>query len=116
MLAGSNSCRQAAMALFEWHTNLRSDNLQSELRNGIESLGLVVDESATSHAQLFACDPHDQGIHYAERVSVIAAWTNQRSGEVKIEVRSQEPLLRKQTRCQTLAAALQQLFPDLRTA
>ena len=104
------------MALFEWHTRLRSDNLERELRQGIESLGLVVDESTTSHAQLFACDPHDHRIHYAHRVSVIAAWTNQRSGEVKIEVRSQEPMLKKETRCQTLATALQRLFPDLRTA
>lgn len=104
------------MALFEWHTTLQAQDLCSQLRAGITSLGLVIDPLTSNHVQLFASDPVDTPMRHASRVTVLAAWTNQAQGEVKIEVRSQEPMLRKGTRCETTALALQRLFPAQRIA
>jgi len=39
-------------------------------------------------------------------VTVLATWSEKSNHEIQIEVRSDEPLLRSGTRCETLAAAL----------
>lgn len=104
------------MALFEWLTTLQSLEQGSALAEGIASLGLEVDATASSAAQLFACDPVQAPLRHTARVTVLAAWTNQSTGEAKIEVRTAEPMLRSGTRCEITAKALKQLFPARQAA
>lgn len=99
------------MALFAWLTTVQSLDEGSALADGIASLGLKIDPAASSSAQLFASDPVDAPLRLSMRVTVLASWSNQSSGEVKIEVRSAEPMLRYGTRCEMTANALRQMFP-----
>ena len=83
------------------------------IQPALESMGLVVDHEASSHLQLYATDRCNSPLAHSAHVSVISSWSDQSSGEVLIEVRSNEPLLRPQSRCQALALELRSKLQPL---
>lgn len=107
------------MAFFKWLSTIDGDCVTSALQPLIADLGLVLDAELCHQAQLYALEPIQQGIHHQERVTVLATWSDRHCGEVQIEVRSGEPLLRPTTRCEQIASGLRQRMdcrakPDLR--
>ena len=97
-----------AMALFSWITSLESDVLADALAEPLRQLGLIIDPTVSSAAQVLAVDRPDCGLPMAQRVTVLASWNCSRSRECQLEVRSSEPQLRQGTRCQQIAEQLQQ--------
>lgn len=96
------------MALFKWFSQIEGSCISSALQASVEELGLAIDPSLCHRGQLFASDPINALTRHHTRVTVLATWSDKSSHEVQIEVRSDEPLLRSGTRCETLATALKQ--------
>jgi hypothetical protein len=73
----------------------------------IEALGFEVDQHISSQYQLYALDPATSKVEIDSRVSILITRCNKDSRDITIEVRSSEPMLRKNTRCELKAKALQ---------
>ena len=95
------------MAVFKWLTRISGENLIEAVQQDLESIGLVINHEVSSCCQLYAVDPATGRLQPGQRVQVIATWSDRPSGEILIEVRSDEPMLRPQSRCERLAKQLQ---------
>ncbi len=84
------------------------------LAASVESLGLALDPDCSNHAQIYLRDQHGAAPSMASRVTVLVSLVDQRNNHVQWEVRSSEPMLTRGTRCESVAAAIQQLYPPLR--
>jgi len=101
------------MALFHWLLRLPPDtDLASYVAPAIQEAGLVLDSELSNQVQVVAQDPVDAGLHHDCRVLLMINWTNRANGELVVEVRSAEPMLKRETRCAQIAAALQALLPS----
>ena len=96
------------MALVSWITRVDGDGLLDALADSLQQLGLVVDGSVSTPSQVLAADAPNCGLPMDQRVTVLASWNCSRSRECQLEVRSSEPQLRRDTRCQQIARQLQQ--------
>ena len=107
----------ASMALFHWLLQIPpGEDLASTIEPAIQQAGLVLDAEHSTTAQIVAHDPIDAGVHHASRVLLMISWTNRPKGELVVEVRSAEPMLKRQTRCEQVSAALQRLLPAQSTS
>lgn len=97
------------MALFSWIAHVESDGLLDALSAPLQQLGLVVDGSVSTASQVLAADHPNCGLPMAKRVTVLASWNCTHSRACQLEVRSSEPQLRRNTRCQQIAERLQQV-------
>lgn len=102
------------MALFKWVAKVEGDDLLASMARRVETLGLEIDKEISTSAQLYASDPTQSKVRHESRVNVLATWSNKAIGEVQLEVRSAEPMLRKGTRCEETAEALQKINPPYR--
>lgn len=100
------------MALYRWiSTKVSSWELESSLETVLKNTGLAVDSEISNEYQLLAKDAEDSSIPYSQRVNVIVSWNDRLRGEIQIEVRSSEPLLRKGTRCELIANTIREAMP-----
>lgn len=104
------------MALFKWLAVTRERCLLQLLQDEIAGVGLVVDSSVSNSQQVYAIDALLSEISHHSRVKLIASWTDQKAGELQIEMISDEPRLVQGTRCEQMATALQRVFPPRHSA
>ena len=105
------------MALFHWLLEVPPDtDLTSYVSPAIAQAGLVLDADLSNQVQIVAQDPLDAGLPHTSRVLLMMNWTNRAKGELVVEVRSAEPMLKRETRCEQISTALQQLLPSVRAA
>ena len=95
------------MALFKWLSTIAPNSNLNAFHPVIEALGFEVEQSISSQYQLYASDPPRATVEQSSRVSVLISRCNKDTFDVTIEVRSSEPMLRKGTRCELKAKALQ---------
>lgn len=101
------------MALFHWLLQVPpGTDLAAYVEPAIRQAGLVLDAELSSQVQIVAQDPIDAGFHHGSRVLLMMNWTNRRTGELVVEVRSSEPMLKHQTRCEQISTVLQRLLPS----
>jgi hypothetical protein len=100
------------VALFKWLHPISSDTELKSFNSVIEALGLDIDQSISSEYQLFAKDTAISKVEWKSMVSILITRCNKENCDVFIEVRSNEPTLKKDTRCELkakeLKAALEQ--------
>jgi hypothetical protein len=100
------------VAVYSWIADLPEPSLQDSLVRHLITLGLQIQPEFCSAYQLYAEDPSDAHLPLSARVKVLASRTSACSGEWHVEVRSAEPMVRRQTRCQQVAQQLQALIPS----
>ena len=84
-----------------------SDDLSGVLCDLIRGLGLKVEEPTNAHHCLYAADPPNCGHRLAHQVALVCDWSNvSNTGELELEIRSDESMALGVTRAETL---LQQL-------
>ena len=94
------------LAVFKWLTRISGDDLVDAVQQDLERIGLVVQQEASSCYQLYAVDASTGPLQLDQRVQVIATWSDRSSGEILVEVRSNESMLRPQSRCELVAKQL----------
>jgi hypothetical protein len=95
------------LALFKWLVPIAPSTDLKSFDPLVVALGLEIDQSISSQYQRYASDPSTQKVEYSQRVSILITRCNKDSSDVTIEVRSSEPMLRKNTRCELKAKELQ---------
>ncbi len=94
------------VALVKWLHPISSDTELKSFNSAIEALGFDIDQSISSEYQLFAKDPAISKVEWKSMVSILITRCNKESCDVFIEVRSGEPTLKKDTRCELKAKEL----------
>ncbi len=98
------------MAFFQYLTEVEGDCLFSSFTQGLENAGLHVSTDFSSPAQIFAeCKSIDA--NYKSKVNVLISWSNKSKKECSVEVRSDEPYLKRDTRCEQVHSQLRKLIP-----
>ncbi len=98
------------MAYFQYLSEIESDCLFSSFQKTLEEIGLRVSDEFSSHAQIFA-EESISNVNYQAKVKVIISWSNKTLRQCSIEVRSDEPYLKRDTCCERLANQLRTIIP-----
>jgi len=98
------------VALFKWLLPISPNTDLQSLGAVVESLGFEIDQSISSQYQLYASDPVTSKFKYSSRIGILITRCNEDSRDVTIEVRSSEPMLSNNTRCELKAKELRQLI------
>ena len=98
------------MAYFKYQSEIDTDCLISSFRNTLEQIGLNISNEFSSHAQVFA-EENIYNINYKSKVNVLISWSNKSKKECSVEVRSDEPYLKRDTRCEQVHSELRKLIP-----
>ena len=101
------------MAVFEWITEIKGVDICLALKGPLTSAGFQIDEVGKTDMQLSALCCPEVVSGYWSGVRVIAIWSDQRNMQVKIEVRSDEPTLRRGTHCEQRAKMLMKTLPPI---
>ena len=96
------------MAFFQYISEVQSDCLFSNFTKVLDNAGLHI--SFNSPAQIFAeCKNVD--VNYKSKVKVLISWSDKSKRECSVEVRSDEPHLRRDTRCEEFHSYLRTVIP-----
>lgn len=101
------------MALFQWITTGDRLSLLTKMQATAAELGMEVDLQVSTSANIYARDTDNSDIYFSSRVTVIATPVNGSSTEYFIEVRSSEPMLKRGTRCESIAKYLKKAVPPI---
>ena len=98
------------MAFFQYLSEVKGDCLFSSFTQGLESAGLHISEDFSSHAQIFA-ECKNVEANYKSKVNVLISWSDKSKRECSVEIRSDEPYLRRDTRCERVHIQLRKFIP-----
>ena len=98
------------MSYFQYHSQIETDCLISSFKSLLEEAGLLVSEEFSTTSQLFA-ETFDGKTLSNSKVKILISWADKSSRVCLIEVRSDEPHLRKDTFCERVANQLRDLIP-----
>ncbi len=113
-IAFGEICSIQGMAYFQYLSQIDSDCLLSSFQHLLEEAGLSISEEFSSHAQIFAEDNNEKSYH--SKVKVLISWSDKNLRQCSIEVRSDEPLLKRGTSCERLTSQLRNLIPPHETS
>ncbi len=98
------------MAYFQYESETEGDCLLSAFKSLLENVGLIVSDEFSTDFQVFAESRLDQ-IAYKARVKVFISWVDKSVRTFSVEVRSDEPFLKRDTSCQRVVNQLRDLIP-----
>ena len=98
------------MAYFQYQGETERDCLLTSYKGLLEKVGLIVSEEFSSEFQVFAESRPDQ-IDYKTKVKVFISWVDKSVRTFSVEVRSDEPFLKRDTFCEKVANQLRRLIP-----
>lgn len=105
------------MASFQWIERLAAPSMVDWFEPIAQSLGLEVVNSVSSDSQLYAVTPLAAlSQKKSPMVTVLISWSDRTTQQVLIEVRSDEPMLRTNTRCEQLAQALKRVVQGVKAS
>ena len=93
------------MAYFQYISEITNDCLISSFQHLLEEVGLTISQEFSTHAQIFAEDSYVQP-DYKSKVNVLISWTDKSKKECSVEVRSDEPFLKREISCEKVFAQL----------
>lgn len=99
------------MALVKWLSKVSEPDLTAVIEAALTECELEIDRSVSSSSQVYAADPSSRPLREGPRVSVLISWTDQRNHEAQVEVRSDEPMLSRGTRCEAIASHIRSRLP-----
>ncbi|KGG14858.1 MULTISPECIES: hypothetical protein [unclassified Prochlorococcus] len=98
------------MAFFQYLSEVDGDCLFSSFTQALANVGLDVSNEFSTPAQIFAeCKSVDDD--YKSKVNVLISWSDKSKRECSIEVRSDEPFLRRDTCCEKVHGQLREVIP-----
>ena len=98
------------MAFFQYLSEVEGDCLFSSFTSVLQNAGLDISKDFSSPAQIFAeCKSTDAD--YKSKVNVLISWSDKSKRECCVEVRSDEPYLKRDTHCEKIHSQLQDLIP-----
>jgi len=97
---------------FEWWIAVADQlDIRVALEEALSIAGFNIDEGGTTSQQLSALkDPSLVG-GYWSNVRLVAMWEDRSHKRIRIELRSDEPMLRPKTHCEESARKLRELLP-----
>ena len=98
------------MAYFQYQSETERDCLLTSYKGLLEKVGLIVSEEFSSEFQVFAESRPDR-IDHKTRVKVFISWIDKSVRIFSVEVRSDEPFLKRDTSCEKVASQLRALIP-----
>ena len=98
------------MAYFQYQSETEMDCLLTAFKSLLENAGLVVSDEFSTDFQVFAESQPDQ-INYKTRVKVFISWVDRSIRTFSVEVRSDEPFLKRDTSCERVVNQLRGLIP-----
>ena len=98
------------MAYFQYQSETERDSLLTAFRSSLENVGLIVSDEFSSDFQVFAESRPGQ-IDYKTRVKVFISWVDKSVRIFSVEVRSDEPFLKRDTSCERVVNQLRGLIP-----
>ena len=98
------------MAYFQYQSEINEDCSLTSFKSLLENAGLVVSDEFSSDFQLFA---ESQLLHidYKTSVKVFISWVDKSVRTFSVEVRSDEPFLKRDTSCEQVFNQLLALIP-----
>lgn len=102
------------MAYFRYLSEIDNDCLLSSFRHLLEEAGLNVSQEFSSAAQVFA-EEVTSANKYNSKVKVLISWSDKSLRHCSIEIRSDEPFLKRNTSCERVASQLRYLIPPKKT-
>ncbi len=97
------------MAFFQYLREVEGDCLFSSFTQALENAGLHISKEFSSPAQIFAeCPSVD--VDYKSKVNVLISWSDKSKRECSVEIRSDEPYLRRDTRCEKVHSKLREVI------
>jgi hypothetical protein len=105
--------KNTSMALYQWITKVGEDNLYDAIGNRLKNTDFTIDTAATTSMQISAVYTPKEIVRYWSGVRMLATWINPISRTIRIEVRSDEPMLRASTHCERSAQELMKVFPSI---
>ena len=97
------------MAFFQYLSEVEGDCLSNSSTQVLENAGFHISNDFSSPAQIFAeCKSTDAD--YKSKVNVLISWSDKSKRECSVEVRSDEPYLRRDTRCQKVHSQLREVI------
>ena len=109
----SNELQLCILALFRWKCWIPAGESLDYFLPLIDKLGLEVERTISTKFQLYASDSPTAAVDQISQVSVLILRCSCNSSDVTIELRSGEPMLRKNTRCESKAKALQKALDEI---
>lgn len=100
------------MAFFQYLSEADNDCLHKSYNHLLEKIGLDISKEFSSHAQIFAEVRAQNSIPHA-KVKVLISWIDKSIRCCSIEIRSDEPFLKKNTCCERIAKDLSILIPPI---
>tara|TARA_B100000700_G_C14892568_1_gene783436 strand:- start:53 stop:427 length:375 start_codon:yes stop_codon:yes gene_type:complete len=98
------------MAYFHYESKTDNDCLLTSFRGLLENAGLLVSDEFSSDVQVFA-ESQSGEINYKSKVKVFISWVDKRVRTCSVEVRSDEPLMKRDTSCEKVVNDLRALIP-----
>ena len=98
------------MAYFRYQSETTKDCLLTSFKSLLEKVGLIVSDEFSSNCQVFA-ESRSSHIDYKTRVKVFISWIDKNVRIFSVEVRSDEPFLKRDTSCEKVANQLRTLIP-----
>ncbi len=106
---GNRSCL-FLMSYFRYQSQIDTDCFLASFKSLLENAGLLVSEEFSTASQLFA-ETFEGKTSSSSKVKILISWADKSSGVCLVEVRSDEPHLRKNTFCERVANQLRDLIP-----
>ena len=101
------------MAVYQWDAKTDKNNLHDAMAKKIKETDFRIEKIGTTEMQISALYTPKEIVRYWSGVRMLASWMNFSAGTIKIEVRSDEPMLRPDTLCERCAKELVKVFPSI---
>ena len=98
------------MAFFQYLAEVDGDCLLSSFTQVLENAGFHISHDFSSSAQIFA-ECKSAYVDYKSNVKVLISWSDKSKRECSVEIRSDEPQVRRHTRCKEFHSYLSKVIP-----
>ncbi len=102
------------MAYFSFLSQVPGEDLLESFEHLLEEAGLKVSQEFSNPAHIYAEDKAE-GISSQSVVKVLISWSDKKHRQCSVEIRSDEPFLKKDTHCKRVTSALHSLLPSKST-
>lgn len=101
------------MATYEWITSTDEDQLFEAIAQKLKATNFKIEKSGTTTMQISAVYTPKEIVRYWSGVRMLATWMDYSRRRIRIEVRSDEPMLRANTYCKRSAIELMKVLPPV---
>tara|TARA_B100000700_G_C14546173_1_gene624351 strand:+ start:104 stop:448 length:345 start_codon:yes stop_codon:yes gene_type:complete len=98
------------MAFFQYLCKADEESLLQSFKSRLQSVNLEVSNKFSSHAEIYA-ESVDSDLNSYSKVKVIISWINKKDRCCEIEIRSDEPSLKRNTHCERITTQLKNIIP-----